>query len=144
MDQNSGFEVDSFAMTRFVRELISSPINLALLGLCAFLLYKILRNRRREFPTPKQVLPPMKKRDFTLEQLKEYNGRGQDGRILIAVNGKVFDVTRGGRFYGPGTDLQFTTDDLLSQARVYFHRARCYLLSTVSQVKSSSILLRRG
>ena len=43
----------------------------------------------------------MKKHDCTLEQLREYDGRGPDGRILIAVNFKVFDVTRGKRFYGP-------------------------------------------
>jgi len=102
MDQNN--EVDSGVMTRFISELVSSPINLALLGLCAFLLYKIVKNRRREVSKPTQpVLPTMKKRDFTLEQLQEFDGRGEGGRILIAVNGKVFDVTRGTRFYGPGT-----------------------------------------
>jgi len=94
---------DFEAMTRIITELLSSPINLALLGLCAFLLYKIVKNRRRESSTPKQPeLPPMKKRDFTLKQLQEFDGRGKGGRILVAVNGKVFDVTRGSRFYGPG------------------------------------------
>jgi len=92
------------AMARFMSELVSSPINVALLGLCVFLLYKIVKSRRREFSKPIQpVLPTMKKRDFTLEQLQEFDGRGKGGRILIAVNGKVFDVTRGSRFYGPGT-----------------------------------------
>jgi len=103
MDESSELS-DSVDMTRFITELVSSPINLALLGLCAFLLYKIVKNRRREFSKSKQPeLPTMKKRDFTLEQLQEFNGRGNDGRILVAVNGKVFDVTRGSRFYGPGT-----------------------------------------
>merc|ERR1712071_357070 len=37
-----------------------------------------------------------------MEQLKEYNGTGPEGRVLVAVNGKVFDVTKGKRFYGPG------------------------------------------
>jgi len=104
MDQK---EEDFGAMTRFMTELVSSPINLALLGLCAFLLYKIVKNRRRESSKSTQPqLPPMKKRDFTLEQLQEFDGRGEGGRILIAVNGKVFDVTRGSRFYGPGNTRQ--------------------------------------
>ena len=30
-----------------------------------------------------------------MEQLKEYNGKGPDGRVLVAVNGKIFDVTKG-------------------------------------------------
>ncbi|KAF3840691.1 hypothetical protein F7725_006553 [Dissostichus mawsoni] len=45
-------------------------------------------------------LPKLKKRDFTLAELKPYDGL-QDPRILMAVNGKVFDVTRGKKFYGP-------------------------------------------
>ncbi|KAL7981973.1 hypothetical protein Chor_001030 [Crotalus horridus] len=45
-------------------------------------------------------LPRMKRRDFTLEQLREYDG-ARLPRILLAVNGKVFDVTKGSKFYGP-------------------------------------------
>ncbi|KAK6493758.1 membrane-associated progesterone receptor component 2-like [Huso huso] len=44
-------------------------------------------------------LPKMKRRDFTLEHLREYDGV-QNPRILMAVNMKVFDVTSGKRFYG--------------------------------------------
>ncbi|XP_029447594.1 membrane-associated progesterone receptor component 2 [Rhinatrema bivittatum] len=45
-------------------------------------------------------LPKMKRRDFTLEQLREYDG-ADNPRLLMAVNGKVFDVTKGSKFYGP-------------------------------------------
>ncbi|KAM8939991.1 membrane-associated progesterone receptor component 2 [Pelodytes ibericus] len=45
-------------------------------------------------------LPRMKRRDFSLQQLREYDG-DQNPRILLAVNGKVFDVTQGSKFYGP-------------------------------------------
>jgi membrane-associated progesterone receptor component len=88
-------------------ELFTSPLNLALLGICGFLIYKIVASRRRsEPPEPKEPeLPPLKKQDFTLEQLREYDGKGKNGRILIAVNGKVFDVTKGKRFYGPGNEI---------------------------------------
>ncbi|XP_051476001.1 membrane-associated progesterone receptor component 2 [Apus apus] len=46
------------------------------------------------------ALPRMKRRDFSLEQLREFDG-ARDPRILLAVNGKVFDVTKGSKFYGP-------------------------------------------
>ena len=50
------------------------------------------------------TLPPMKKRDFTVEELLEYDGIKNE-RVLLAVCGKVFDVTKGKSFYGPGTFL---------------------------------------
>ncbi|KAK3099425.1 hypothetical protein FSP39_004154 [Pinctada imbricata] len=96
VDKTEGF------ITKLVTELVSSPLNIGLLCICGFLLYKIFAGRRSSPPPRKPELPKMKKQDFTLEQLKEYDGRGLEGRILIAVNGKVFDVTRGKRFYGPG------------------------------------------
>ena len=89
----------------FFTELVSSPLNLALLCVCAFLVYKIFSGRKKQIvtPTPEPTLPCLNRRDFTLEQLREFDGRGKDGRVLVAVNGKVFDVTKGKRFYGPGT-----------------------------------------
>uniref|UniRef100_A0A8C6TI57 Progesterone receptor membrane component 2 n=1 Tax=Neogobius melanostomus TaxID=47308 RepID=A0A8C6TI57_9GOBI len=45
------------------------------------------------------ALPKMRRRDFSLEQLREYDGL-QNPRILMAVNMKVFDVTSGKKFYG--------------------------------------------
>ena len=44
----------------------------------------------------------MKKRDLTLTELKKYDGEGPDGRVLVGVLGKIYDVTKGKRFYGPG------------------------------------------
>lgn len=100
-------ETESSFFSRIIGELFGSPLNLALLGICGFLIYKIIGSRRRSEPTePKEPeLPPLKKQDFTIEQLKEYDGKNKEGRILIAVNGKVFDVTKGKRFYGPGNGL---------------------------------------
>uniref|UniRef100_M4AWX2 Membrane-associated progesterone receptor component 1 n=2 Tax=Xiphophorus TaxID=8082 RepID=M4AWX2_XIPMA len=83
------------------QEIFTSPLNLTLLSLCLFLLYKIFRgDRPSDLGEVEKPLPKMKKKDFTLAELKPYDGV-QDPRILMAVNGKVFDVTRGKKFYGP-------------------------------------------
>ncbi|NXV78463.1 PGRC1 protein, partial [Atlantisia rogersi] len=84
-------------------EIVGSPLNLSLLGLCLFLLYQILRGERPAAPAGEADPPPppkMKRRDFTLAELRTYDGV-RDPRILMAINGKVFDVTRGKKFYGP-------------------------------------------
>ncbi|GFV47887.1 membrane-associated progesterone receptor component 2 [Trichonephila clavipes] len=61
-------------------------------------------SRKTDIPPspPVPQLPPMKKRDMTLEELRKYDGLNEEGRVCVAVNGKVFDVTKGKRFYGPG------------------------------------------
>ncbi|CAB3365447.1 Hypothetical predicted protein [Cloeon dipterum] len=86
-------------------QIINSPLNIALVGLILVLVYKIWGSRQSSTssaaPEPEPELPKLR-RDFTVEEMREYTGDGSDGRILIAVNGKVFDVTKGRRFYGPG------------------------------------------
>ena len=42
-------------------------------------------------------------KEYSLAELNAYNGQQSDGRILIALNGKVYDVTTGSKFYGSGT-----------------------------------------
>lgn len=94
-------------------EVLGSPVNIALLAAIAFLAYKLIRGDGRrgregegeERPVRREPeLPKLKKRDMGIEELGKYDGKteGGEGRILIAVNGKVFDVTRGKKFYGPG------------------------------------------
>lgn len=90
-------------LTNVVYEIIQSPLNIALVLLIAFLIYKIFKSRQ---PLPVAAPPeptlPRLRRDFTVEELKKYDGTGEDGRVLVAVNGNVYDVTKGKRFYGPG------------------------------------------
>lgn len=89
-------------MGKIVTELLSSPVNVFLVGVIVFLVYKIIRGRKEPLgPLPEPPLPKMKKQDFTLDQLREFDGTGPEGRVLLAVNGKIFDVTRGKNFYGP-------------------------------------------
>ncbi|VDQ15465.1 unnamed protein product [Trichobilharzia regenti] len=67
---------------------ISCPLNITLFLICALLTIQV---------------PKMGKRDFTLEELQKFDGKGEHKRILIAVNGKIFDVTNNGQeFYGKG------------------------------------------
>ena len=56
-------------------------------------------------PPPPLVLrrkEPIVLREFTLEELRNYNGATLKDPIYIAISGKVFDVSRGRNFYGPG------------------------------------------
>lgn len=90
-------------LSSFINEIIRSPVNLALVGVIAILVYKIVKSRTRtEEPVQEVKKLPKLRRDFTIEELTKYDGKGPDGRILVAVNGSVYDVTRGNRFYGPG------------------------------------------
>lgn len=85
-----------------LQEIFTSPINISLLCLCLFLLYKIFRgDKPPDMGEIEEPLPKLKRKDFTLAELKQYDGV-ENPRILMAVNGKVFDVTRGKKFYGPG------------------------------------------
>ena len=89
-------------------EIVNSPLNLLLVGIIILLVYKILRSRMQSGTSnekpPEPQLPKLR-RDFTVEELREYDGKQEDGRVLVAVNGNVYDVTKGKRFYGPGIHI---------------------------------------
>lgn len=92
-------------LSGIVSEIVNSPLNLALVGVIAILVYKIFKSRQNEAAIrsapPEPTLPKLR-RDFTVQELKAYDGNQADGRVLVAVNGTVYDVTKGKRFYGPG------------------------------------------
>lgn len=101
-DSNESQSSDSLISSIFT-EIVTSPLNLALVGIIAFLVYKIFKSRNHvPVNVPEEPKLPKLRKDFTVEELKKYDGKQPDGRILVAVNGKVFDVTKGRRFYGPG------------------------------------------
>ena len=81
------------------RATIASPINLVLLSLLVILAYYRLR------PSPPTTLPKAPPatvfKTFTPPTLKPYNGEA-NMPVYLAVRGKVFDVTPGKNFYGPG------------------------------------------
>lgn len=86
-----------------INEIIYSPLNLVLVTIITVLVYKIFRSRQQPAvaPPPEPELPRLRK-DFTVAELKAFDGTQPDGRVLVAVNGTVYDVTKGKRFYGPG------------------------------------------
>ncbi|KAI5641888.1 cytochrome b5-like heme/Steroid binding domain-containing protein [Phthorimaea operculella] len=87
----------------WVTEIFYSPVNLALVAIIAVLVYKILKSKFGKVAVEQAVpdLPKIRK-DMTVSELRQYDGTQPDGRVLVAVNGWIFDVTRGRRFYGPG------------------------------------------
>lgn len=83
--------------------ILNSPFNLALCMVCAYFIYRLWRgsHNRSEDRNEIKVPPPLEPHDMDLEELKKYDGRGPDGRVCIAINGKVFDVSTT-HFYRPG------------------------------------------
>lgn len=90
-------------LTSVINEIIYSPLNLVLVAIITILVYKIFRSRQQPAaaPPPEPELPRLRK-DFTVAELRAFDGTQPDGRVLVAVNGTVYDVTKGKRFYGPG------------------------------------------
>ncbi|KAL2734557.1 membrane-associated progesterone receptor component 1-like [Vespula maculifrons] len=92
----TGQQNNSLFLTSFVEEIVRSPVNLVLVGIIALLVYKIVKSKiKSEEPLKEIKRLPKLHRDFTVEELKKYDGNGSDGRILVALNGSVYDVTRG-------------------------------------------------
>lgn len=84
-----------------------SPLNIVLIAIIVYLVYKIVKSNFESEVTvaaPPPRLPKLRK-DLTVAELKQYDGTQPDGRVLLAVLGTIFDVTRGKRFYGPGECL---------------------------------------
>ncbi|KAK4213286.1 cytochrome b5-like heme/steroid binding domain-containing protein [Rhypophila decipiens] len=81
-----------------------TPLNLALLSLLLYtsytLLFKSSSSSRPGLEIPKEQ-PPIVFRTFTPRTLLPYNGEN-NMPVYLAVRGRVFDVTRGRNFYGPG------------------------------------------
>lgn len=91
---------------------LGTPVNTALM---LYILYSVQRiifppiSKPTSIPTefkagyswmPKSHPPTVLFKTFTPKTLEPFNGK-DGGRILLAINGTVFDVTAGRNFYGP-------------------------------------------
>lgn len=87
-----------------IQQYLTAPVQILLLLAAVYIIRKLFFSAASQEdeiePEQMEILEPMKKRDFQLHELKEFDGRSNP-RILIAVNSNVFDVTRGRSFYGP-------------------------------------------
>jgi len=94
-------------LQRLIHDIYTSPVNLILVILIIVLLIKLflLKRQPTSRSTPSKAppqLPAMAKQDLTLEQLRGYNGTESNGRILTAIYGDIFDVSRRSDLYGTG------------------------------------------
>lgn len=105
-----------------------TPVNTALL---VYILYSVQRIIFPPIPdlSPKTVPSEFKKgyswmprshppailyQTYTPKTLAKYDGK-DGGRILLAINGLVFDVTAGRNFYGPGKKIKFVCPTFRAQ-----------------------------
>lgn len=97
---------EAFSMARrFLDDVITSPINICLVALICYFSYRLLKRESITKASTKSLnktLEKMPNQDFTLENLREYDGIKSNGRILMGVLGRVFDVSNASDFYGPG------------------------------------------
>lgn len=109
---------------RFAESIYTNPLNILLLLALLYILIPLLLPSSPNSPrwTPSiaearshtsapsdrySYLPPahpdtVEWTKYTPRTLAVYDGTGEGGRILLAINRKVFDVSKGRNFYGPG------------------------------------------
>lgn len=104
-DVNIATEKGPFSVLTSIQEtFLSSPFNVFLTLVCAFLIYRLWRStspQDRDNSDVIKVPEPLKKHDMDLEELKNYDGHGPDRRVCIAINGLVFDCSKN-QLYHPG------------------------------------------
>lgn len=84
----------------YVLALISSPTNIILFMI---LLYVIYLRLRPDTTTQYSIISdePIVFTHYTPHELSEFDGRKNE-KILMGIRGRVYDVTAGREFYGPG------------------------------------------
>ncbi len=92
---------------RLLHNIWASSINLILVVLIICLLVKLFLLKRKPSNNSSQKrtpvhLPKMSKCDLTVQELRGYNGIESNGRILTAIYGDIFDVSKRSDLYAQG------------------------------------------
>ncbi|KAJ3009721.1 hypothetical protein HKX48_007775 [Thoreauomyces humboldtii] len=82
-------------------ELFFTPINCALLIILVVLVSAVRTPVHAQVPPAQHPPAPIILRNFTMKELLAFDGR-DSSPIYMAVMGRVYDVSRGRDFYGPG------------------------------------------
>ncbi|TPX41491.1 hypothetical protein SeMB42_g05556 [Synchytrium endobioticum] len=77
-----------------------NPLNWALLAGITYIAFTWTGSGPMRLPPPEHP-PVIELRNYTPMELLAYDGRNSK-KIYMGVNGRVYDVTRGANFYGPG------------------------------------------
>ncbi|KAF9950182.1 hypothetical protein BGZ72_008128 [Mortierella alpina] len=81
---------------------LTNPLNWVLAAVLGYVSYNYFSSSAAPPPAaPRPRLPTLVFKEYTPKELAQFDGRTEDTRILMAIQGKVFDVTRGRNFYGP-------------------------------------------
>jgi len=97
---SSAMQQDFEKLKGIVLPLVSSPTNIVLFMILLYVAYLRLRPRK---VTPPSVISdePIVFTYYTPIELAEFDGK-KNKRILMGIRGRVYDVTAGAHFYGPG------------------------------------------
>lgn len=80
-------------------------VNAVLLAACVALAIALIKKiffPSKFTPAIAVKLPEIDPRDFTLAELREFDGSDPSKPLLVALNGNVYDVTPSKSMYGPG------------------------------------------
>ncbi|KAJ3288297.1 hypothetical protein HK104_008246 [Borealophlyctis nickersoniae] len=89
-----------FSPSTLAQNLAENPLNWALLSVAVYLFLSVSSSSQVQLPPPKHPAV-VELREYTPKELSHFDGK-DDKPIYMAVNGRVYDVTRGRGFYGPG------------------------------------------
>lgn len=82
-------------------------VNALLLAACVALALALIKKiffPPKFTPAVAVKLPEIDPRDFTLAELREFDGSDPSKPLLVALSGNVYDVTPSKSMYGPGKD----------------------------------------
>lgn len=82
-------------------QLQENPLNWFLSSFLIYVVYSYFTPPPYQLPIAKHPETTIF-REYTPKQLREYDGRTPQTKIYMGVCGKVYDVSRGRNFYGPG------------------------------------------